>query len=210
MAVVLLLAGCGASASPGASNASSAPASTPTPGSPAPTSTPYPAPTLFTSPLYRYSVMLPAGWLVIPAETAWDGIAAIGHDDPIVDQLIGPQVPNRCKTVFLCGPIAWALAAPTTESVTALAAAMDAAEARDHPCPATPEQQDATTIDGEAALRTSKHCPTDGGTLLLRAITVHEGIGYYIWLQDPAHETAVEPMDHADFDALIAAIRLPD
>lgn len=146
----------------------------------------------------------------MPAQTAWDGKAGFGHDDPIVDQLIAPAVPNRCKTIFVCGPIAWAVATDTTKSLAALAEDMDAAEARDHPCPVAPEKQDATKIDGEAALLTSKHCPTDGGILVLRAITVHKGIAYYFWLQDPSNETAVEPLDRADFDALLAAVRLPD
>jgi hypothetical protein len=153
--------------------------------------------------------MLPAGWLVIPAQSTWDGVSGIGHDDPIVDQLIGPQVPNRCTTVFVCGPIAWAVAAPTTKSLAVLAKDDYAAEARDHPCPTQPESQSATKIDGEPALLFSKHCPADGGILVLGVITIHDGVGYYFWLQDPANETAVEPLDRADFAALIAAVRLP-
>jgi hypothetical protein len=93
-------------------------------------------------------------------------------------------------------------------TLTALAAQTNAAEARDHPCPAAPETEKAVKVDGEAALLTSKHCPSDGGILVLRAIAVHNGIGYYFWMQDPSNEKAVEPLDRADFNALIASIRL--
>ena len=205
IAALVLSAGCAASASP--------PGSKPPPtiqGSPAASSARYSAPTTFASPLYRYSVTLPAGWLVIPAQATWDGAAPVGHDDPIVDQLIAPEVANRCRTVFACGPIAWALAAPTAKSLAALNADTDASEARDHPCPPTPESQDPTKIGGEAASLSAKHCPMDGGLLVLRAIAIHKGVAYYFWLQDPANEREVEPLDRADFDALIAAVRLPD
>ena len=112
--------------------------------------------------------------------------------------------------VFACGPIVWALAAPTAKSLAALNADTDASEARDHPCPPTPESQDPTKIGGEAASLSAKHCPMDGGLLVLRAIAIHKGVAYYFWLQDPANEREVEPLDRADFDALIAAVRLPD
>ena len=147
---------------------------------------------------------------MIPAQATWDGAAPVGHDDPIVDQLIAPEVANRCRTVFACGPIVWALAAPTAKSLAALNADTDASEARDHPCPPTPESQDPTKIGGEAASLSAKHCPMDGGLLVLRAIAIHKGVAYYFWLQDPANEREVEPLDRADFDALIAAVRLPD
>ena len=102
------------------------------------------------------------------------------------------------------------MAAPTTKSLADLAAETDTAEARDHPCPVSPESQVGVKIDGEAALLASKHCPADGGLLVLRAIAVHKGIGYFFWMQDPSNERAVEPLDRSDFSALIAAIRLPD
>ena len=114
---------------------------------------------------------------MIPAQATWDGAAPVGHDDPIVDQLIAPEVANRCRTVFACGPIVWALAAPTAKSLAALNADTDASEARDHPCPPTPESQDPTKIGGEAASLSAKHCPMDGGLLVLRAIAIHERSG---------------------------------
>jgi hypothetical protein len=159
--------------------------------------------------VYRYSVTLPAGWLVIPAQAAWDGTGAVGHDDPIVDQLIGPQVTGRCKTVFLCGPIAWANAAPTTLSLSDYVKEQDAADARDHPCPPAPESEVTIEIGGEAAVLESKHCPAVDGILVLSAHTVHDGVGYAFYLQDPSRDPALEPADLSDFMALLDAIQLP-
>lgn len=212
LAVILTLTACAApliSPTPRAS----APTATPTPSASAPTATPaptpYPVPTLFTSVVYRYSVTLPSGWLVIPAQSRWDGTSAVGHDDPIVDQLIGPQVTGRCKTVFLCGPIAWANAAPTTLSLADYVKEQDTADARDHPCPPTPESQVAIEISGEAGVLESKHCAAVDGILVLSAHTVHDGVGYAFYLQDPSRDPALEAGDMSDFMALLDAIQLP-
>jgi hypothetical protein len=213
LVAALLLTACGSTSLISPTPSSSAASATPTPSSSAPTAapipTPYPVATLFVSPVYKYSVMLPAGWLVIPAETAWDGTSAVGHDDPIVDQLIGPQVTGRCKTVFLCGPIAWGLAAPTTSSLADYVKEQDAADARDHPCPAAPETAAAITIDGEPGVLESKHCPAVDGILVLSAVTIHNGVGYSFYLQDPSRDPALEPVDMSDFMALLGAIQLP-
>jgi hypothetical protein len=197
----LLVAGC--------SSPSSAPDAT---GSVAPAGSGA-AESMFSSPLYGYSVTVTTAWRIIPAVDAWDGQEEIGHDDPTVDQLISPQVADRCEHLFLCGPIAWAISAPATGSLEAVAEEMDAMEASDHDCPETPETSDPAEIDGEPALLASTHCPAnaaDGGLLILRAITIHDGIAYYFWMQDPAHEDALEPSIRADFEALIAAVDLPD
>jgi hypothetical protein len=207
---IALVAGC-------ASPVSLTPAATPTPasnpsspGQPASaTPTAYPTATLFTSPLYKYSVNLAAGWLVIPAQTPWDGRSPVGHDDPIVDQLIAPQVPNRCATVFVCGPLAWAYATPTTRSLDAWVADQDASDARDHPCPPSPQTRVSVKVDGEPGVLESKHCPQDGGILVMSAHTIRDGVGYAFYLQDPSGEPGVEPLDQSDFRALLGAIRLP-
>jgi hypothetical protein len=170
------------------------------------------AESVFTSPLYGYSATLTAAWRVIPAADAWDGEQEIGHDDPTVDQMISPQVAGRCEHLFLCGPIAWAISASTEESLAVVASDMDAMEAADHDCPETPESSEPTEIDGEPALLAATHCPAnapDGGQLILRAITIHDGTAYYFWMQDPAHEDALEPSVRSDFEALIAVVDLP-
>jgi hypothetical protein len=213
LVAALVLTACGSTSLASPTPSSSTPTATPTPSSSAPTArpipTPYPVATLFVSPVYKYSVTLPAGWLVIPAQTAWDGTSAVGHDDPIVDQLIGPQVTGRCKTVFLCGPIAWGLAAPTTSSLADYVKDQDLADARDHPCPPAPESEIAIEIGGEAGALESKHCPAVDGILVLTAVTIHSGVAYSFYLQDPSRDPTLEPGDLSDFMALLGAIQLP-
>lgn len=213
LVAVLLLTACASTSLVSPTPSSSAPTATPIPSSAEPTATPrptaYPVATLFTSPLYKYSVTLPAGWLVIPAETAWDGNSAVGHADPIVDQLFAPQVEGRCPTVPLCGPVAWAYAAPTTASLDAYVKEKDAADARDHPCSSAPESADTITIGGEPGVLESRHCPAVGGILVVSAFTIHNGVAYVFYLQDPYGDPAAEPLDQSDFVALIAAIQLP-
>ncbi len=149
-------------------------------------------------------------WQVIPATTAWDGTSIVGHDDPIVDQLIQPKQLNRCKDVYLCGPYAWGLAAPYTLSVEDLAAAQLAKDAADHPCPATAESQEQATIGGQAALVMSRHCPADGGGLLVvSAVVVKEGSGYQFYMQDPSRDAASEAQTMTDFVNFIGGITLP-
>jgi hypothetical protein len=195
----VLVAGCASPASAPDASQSAAPTSSATES-------------MFSSPLYGYAVTLTTAWRVIPAAEPWDGEEEIGHDDAIVDQLISPQVEDRCEHLFRCGPIAWAISAATTESLEAVAADMDAKEAREHDCPETPENSEPAEIDGEPALLASTHCPADaadGGLLILRAIAVHDGTAYYFWMQDPASEEALEPSVRADFEALIAVVDLP-
>jgi hypothetical protein len=148
----------------------------------------------------------------VPASVAWDGEGELNHDGAVVDQLIEPQIEGRCEHLFRCGPIAWAISAPATEPLDTVAREMDAKEAREHDCPEIPETSEPAEIDGEPALLASTHCPAgapDGGLLILRAITVHDGNAYYFWMQDPANEDALEPSVRSDFEALIAAVQLP-
>jgi hypothetical protein len=161
--------------------------------------------------LYRYTATITTAWRTIAAVEAWDGQSFIGHDYPNVDQLIAPKVTDRCEQVFRCGPIAWAFSYPTADPLEMVASNTDVAEAEDHACP-NPETTEPTEIDGSPALLTQKHCPAgapDGGLLIMRAITIQDGIAYYFWMQDPANEDALDPRTRADFEALLAAIQLP-
>ena len=201
---MLVVAGCAAPAATGTLG----PTSTPLPSA-TPLSTP--AETVFTSPLYGYSITITDQWRLVPATVTWDGKVPLGHDDATVDQLITPQLTGRCEHLFACGPIAWALSTPTNDSLATVVANMNAAEARDHDCP-NPETKERVEIDGEAALLTSMHCPAgapDGGLLIMRAITIHNGTAYDFWMQDPANEKALEPSVRADFKSLIASVDLP-
>jgi hypothetical protein len=170
--------------------------------------------TVFTSPIYGYSATITTAWRVVPAQVAWDGQETVGHASETVDQLITPQVAGRCEHVFLCGPNAWAFAVPTTQPLDAVAADMDAAEVRDHDCPATPESEEPAEIDGEPAVISVTHCPAnapDGGLLILRAIALHDGTAFYFLMQDPAqlNQDDLDPLIRSSFEDLIAAVRLP-
>lgn len=170
---------------------------------------------VFTSPLYGYSATLTTAWRIVPASDAWDGEEVIGHEDAMVDQLVAPQVGDRCENTFRCGPNAWALAYPATDDLATVVASMDAREVEDHDCPATPEEQSDTEIDGEPAILSVTHCPEgaeDGGLMIVRAIAIHDGTAYYFWIQDPSSiaQRDLEPLMRSDFEALLAEVDLPD
>ena len=207
---VLLLSACsvpGGSRTPSVSPRIETSAATPSPAAtPTPSPSPFTLATDFTSPIYGYTVTLPPGWTVFAATSKWDGATAIGHDDPIVDQLVGPEVTGRCTTVFVCGPVAWAYAAATRQSLADYVKARDAADDRDHACP-PPVRQEQITIAGQPALLETGYCP-EGGILVLRAVTIHAGTALSFFLQDPANERAVDPLDRADFLALLKSVRL--
>lgn len=210
----LLVAACsvGNGSSPSASATAVSPsASASEEATPTPSPSPFAAATDFTSPTYGYTVTLPAGWTVYPATEKWDGTSAIGHDDPIVDQLLAPEVSGRCQTVFVCGPVLWAYAATTNQSLTDYVTARDAADAQDHACgPPRPERQERITIGGAQGLLETSHCPEDEtGILILEAVTIHSGVAYSFFLQEPSHERAVEPADHSDLLALLKTVKLP-
>jgi hypothetical protein len=220
LSIVLFASGCAAAGSSAVRSQATiavTPGSTSTPArtqvptpSPTPEASPTPGtePVTFTSPIYGYSITLPAGWTIVAAQVAWDGTSAPGHQDSDVDQLIGPEVSGRCSHIFLCGPVAWALAGSTTKSLADYAAERDSVGVANNGC-AEPETSAPTTIGGEAALVEATHCPADGGILVLSAFTVQSGIGFGFYLQEPSGDPAVEPEDRSDFAAMLATVQLP-
>jgi len=126
-----VLAGCASSA--GAHTASASPTHSPALAA----STPAAART-FTSRHYGYTETLPAGWAsAAQATQQWDGKGAPGSEDSVVDLFQGPSSVQ-----------AWALAAPTKESLAAYARATIRAAHAGHPCPAAPQTNQAITIGG--------------------------------------------------------------
>jgi hypothetical protein len=97
--------------------ASAAPAS----AAASPRATVVATPTTYTSPLYGYSLTLPAGWSAGPAIVRWDGASPIGSEEPYVDKFAGPG----SESFF-------AFAAPYAGTLDAFAQQMIAATARDH------------------------------------------------------------------------------
>lgn len=196
-------AAASATVASGTGAASSLPSSGPSQG---PSPSPFGSPTTFTSPTYRYSITLPAGWSVIPAQAGWDGSSAPGYDDPSVDQWIAPHVQGRCTTVFICAPTLWAFSGSTSLDLAAWVAARDAVADQQHPCGIFPSRT-SIRIDGQPAVLEDGHCGS-GGPFLLVAYTVRGGIGYAFSLQDNANEANAERLDRSDFNGVLATIRL--
>jgi hypothetical protein len=187
-------------------------ASLTTSASAGPTDSPAPlaAPTAFTSPLYRYTMTLPSGWTVFPATSTWDGTSPVGHDDLVVDQLVGPSVTGRCTKVLFCGPVAWAYAAPTSEALATYVQTRDAADARDHPCPPSPKTVEQVTVADGSAVMETKYCADEAtGIIVLDVVTIRAGVAYSFYLQDPSHDRGADSADRADFLKLIGTIQLP-
>jgi hypothetical protein len=141
--------------------------------------------------------MLPPGWVGIPASNAWDGTGAPSHEGPFVDQLVGAAA-----------PVAWVNAAPYARDLVSYRTERPQADAAEHPCPALPESDDPITIDGQPAALQSKHCPADGGILVMEALIVYRGTGFVFAFQDPSNDRAAEPADRSFFVSLLNSVRL--
>ena len=164
-----VLAGCASPATTGASSASPAHSQ----ASVASTSA---AARVFTSRHYGYTEALPAGWLPgAQATQQWNGKGAPGGEDSVVDLFYGPG-----------GVQAWALAAPTKESLAAYARATIRAAAAAHPCPAVPQTDQAITIGGAPARLLSMQCPAGSGFLVETAVTIHDGTAFVFASQNPS------------------------
>lgn len=153
--------------------------------------------TSFTSPIYGYSLTVPAGWTAIEATSAWDGRGAPFHDVPEADQFVGPAAAS-----------AWFLGAPTTKDLASRVQEAIAANAAGHgnTCPALPEINDPIEIGTEHATLLGYNC----GILINFAIAVHDGKAYLFGLRDTAVHAAADPADGAAFLELLKSVRFPD
>jgi hypothetical protein len=156
-------------------------------------------PSTFTSEKYGYSIALPAGWTGKQAFIQWNGVGSPGHDAAEVDQFYSSTGTN-----------AWAMATPTTKSLTSFWADQLADAAAKHPCASTIEVEvdAAITIDGEPAHLTVQNCPGPGGIRVGGAGVVAAGTGYIFYLQHPPNDTA-DPTDMSVFRTLLGSITLP-
>jgi len=208
VAVAVVIAGCsggGAPTTAAAPSASSTPAVTLAPtATPAPSAvaTPKPTqpslPTVFTSPLYHYSVVLPGGWTAKPATVAWDGNYQYGHGEPENDSLI-QTTSTRIVSV---------MAAPTKLGLAAYAADRIAATFRDHgdTCPAKPEVIEPTKVGGVDATFVAWNC----GILINMTVVVDNGVGYVFGMRDPSIAGATDAAAREAFDSILSAVKLPD
>ena len=180
------LAGCASSA--GARTAGASPTHSPALAA----STPAAART-FTSRHYGYTETLPAGWAsAAQATQQWDGKGAPGYDTRVVDLFQGPS-----------GVQAWALAAPTKESLAAYAKATIRAAHAGHPCPAAPQTNQAITIGGAPARLLGMQCPAGSGFLVETAVTIRHGTAFVFASLNPSGTT---PTDRPAFRNFLAGI----
>jgi hypothetical protein len=185
--MIALLAGCASSATTGPSAPSAQPPA-------AAASTPAAA-RLFSSRHYGYTEALPAGWAGVQATQQWNGKGAPGDEDSVVDLFQGPG-----------GVEAWAIAAPTKQNLAAYTAATTQATAAAHPCPATPQTDQAITIGGAPAQLLSMQCPPGSGFLVELAVTIHDGTAFVFASQNPSG-TGSQSADRAAFGEFLASIR---
>ncbi len=187
--MIALLAGCSSSAttSPKATSTQSASATASTPA----------AVRTFTSRHYGYAGALPAGWsLNVQATQQWNGQGSPGGEDSVVDLFSGPG-----------GVEAWAMAAPTKQSLAAYTRATTRASAAAHPCPATPQTDQAITVDGESARLLNMQCPAGSGFLVEIVTTIHDGTAYVFTSQNPTG-SGDQNADRAAFRNFLAGVRL--
>jgi hypothetical protein len=169
------------------------------PPSVAPSATPSaPAgPTVFTSPLYDYTITIPTGWIAAPAVVRWDGTKAPGPDAES-DKFVGP---GRLS--------AWAIAGPFVGDLEAFTADRIAANARDHSdtCPPDAFQvKEPFRIGDQPWVFLGWNC----GALINEAITIRGGIAFAIVFRDLAVEAATDPADRAIFQSMLDAVELPN
>ena len=160
-----------------------------------PSSSPAPTPTVFRSPLYRYSIMVPTGWSATPATTRWNGESqpSLG---PNVDQVAGPHL------------IVLGYSGPFGGNLTAFVQDRIAANTRDHSdtCPSNALQlNQPTTIGGEPGVVLGLNC----GARIDQVITVHDGVGYAFTIRDTAFSSTLDPQDFAVAKSMLDSLVFP-
>ena len=99
------------------------------------------------------------------------------------------------------------MAAPTKQSLAAYTTATTRASAAAHPCPATPQTDQAITIGGEPARLLNMQCPPGSGFLVELAVTIHDGTAYVFASQNPTGSGS-HSADRAAFRKFLAGIQL--
>ena len=177
-------------ASPTSTSAPSPPSSPPAPASPS-------GPTVFSSPLYGYTVTVPAGWLPAAALIRWDGTRQPGPDAES-DKFAGPGELT-----------AWAFAGRFKGDLAAFVTDRIAANARDHSdtCPrATPEINEPLQVGGRRWVFLGWNC----GAVINQAVTLRGGVAYAFTFRDLGVEAATDPADRAVFLSILDSVELPN
>ena len=159
--------------------------------------TPVETPSSFTSPLYGYTITLPAGWRAGAAIFRWDGRSAVAHEDPEADRFGGPPSAS-----------AWVVAAPVTIKLAAFVQDAIQANARDHgdTCPAPPEVNEPIEIGGQPGVFLAWNC----GILINQAITIHDGVAFIMTMRDREVQAATDPEDRAILESLLDSVTFAD
>ena len=185
LALLALAVGCSSSSATGTSASS-----------PAPAATTAAAARMFRSHHYGYTETLPTGWYSVGQAThRWDGTGAPGEEDSVVDLFTGPGSVE-----------AWAIAAPTKESLAAYTTATIRAAHAGHQCPAAPQTNQAITIGGAPARLLGMQCPAGSGFLVETAVTIRHGTAFVFASQNP---TGTTPTDRGAFRKFLAGLTLP-
>jgi hypothetical protein len=162
-----------------------------------PTTAAVETPSAFTSPIYRYTLTLPAGWRAGAAALRWDGASQPGYEEPVVDKFGGPVSAS-----------AFAFAGPVTFDLDGFVQDRIKANARDHgdTCPATPEVKEPIEIGGQPGVFLAWNC----GILINQAVTVHDGVGFAMTMRDRELQAATNPDDRAILEALLGSVIFPN
>lgn len=214
-ALAVVLSSCGGTATapatttgPVTTAANTAPSVAPTPVTPAPTATPAstgqlvvvtppPAPSVFKSPLYGYTIDLPAAAEVTdvrPATARWDGTATINSDGPLVDRF--SRTGSRLAII---------LAAPTDLDLDAYQAAVHAKAVTEHGCPEEVARERDFAISGTPAKVVAFVC---GGLQVYEATMVRDGMGLIAkQLTPPPGSPALETASLDDFMSFLEVLK---
>jgi hypothetical protein len=153
-------------------------------------------PTVFTSPLYGYTVTVPAGWISAPAILRWDGKRQSGPDAES-DKFAGPESLS-----------AWGFAGPFSGDLAGFVTDRIAANARDHAdtCPVDAlEINEPLQIGGQRWVLLGWNC----GALINQAVTVRSGVAYAFIFRDLTVRAASDPADRAIFQSILDSVELP-
>jgi hypothetical protein len=153
-------------------------------------------PTVFTSPLYAYTVTVPAGWIAAPALLRWDGTRQSGPDAES-DKFGGPKSLS-----------AWGYAGPFSGDLAGFVTDRIAANARDHAdtCPVDAlEINEPLQIGGQPWVLLGWNC----GALINQAVTVRAGVAYAFNFRDLAVKAAADPADRAILQSILDSVELP-
>ena len=201
MAILVILVGGGLllSRQPettgGGVSAAPSPTAMPSVSSVSPTPSVSPGPAHFISPLYRYTVDLPAGWFAREARLPWrTGMPA--YDAPETDLFHRPN-----------GELTWGFAGRTDLDLAGLTDERIAANLADHgdTCPPKPTLRESIDIAGQPGIMLGWDC----GLLINMAFTIKDGISYQFVFRDSTIAAATDAADRASFDVFLNSIGLP-